>query len=323
MYFKTLTILLWLVGSYLALLFRAPTVWQIVPLSISLGLAMAALGFNIQHDGNHGGYSAKPWVNAMMAMTLDLAGGSSYVWRWKHNVLHHTYSNIAHIDSDTDVGFFARLTPGHTRRKFHRFQHLYLWVLYSLLLFKWQFVDDFANLITGRIGTQRFPRPNTRQLLGILVLKALYFTWAIALPLWLHPTGGVVFAYVVTAAVAGLSLALVFQLAHCHGEADFPLPDSSGRMAVDWATHQVATTVDFARESRFVTWALGGLNLQVEHHLFPRVCHVHYLEISRIVETTCRDFGLTYRFHDTFTQALVAHSRWLRRMGVAPEFECG
>jgi linoleoyl-CoA desaturase len=318
MYLKTAIIMSWLLGSYLGLLLWAHNALQIILLSISLGLAMTGVGFSIQHDGNHGGYSKHNWINQLMALSLDLIGGSSYVWHWKHNVIHHTYSNIAHVDSDLDVGFFARLSPDHRRLSIHRFQHFYVWALYALLPFKWIFVDDYQNLLTGKIGTQKFPRPSPQMLAVTLAMKAVNLFLAILLPLWFHPVGLVVLGFCVASVTLGIILAVVFQMAHCHERAEFPLPDANHRMSAEWATHQVATTVDFARENALLTWWLGGLNFQVEHHLFPKVCHVHYRAISKIVEATCREYGLLFRSHDTLGEALSAHARWLRRMGEEP-----
>jgi linoleoyl-CoA desaturase len=318
MYVKTAVILSWLLASYLGLLLWAHTAWQVVLLSISGGLAMAGLGFNIQHDGGHGGYSGRPRINQMMALTLDLIGASSYVWHFKHNIIHHTYTNIAHVDADTDVGFFARLTPNHRRRVFHRYQHLYIWFLYMLLPFKWIYFDDYRDLVTARIGTQHFPRPSPSRLAALLGMKAFYLLWAVVLPLCLRPVGGVVLAYVVSALTLGLTLSVVFQLAHCVQLARFPMPNSDHVMATEWAVHQVQTTVDFAPRSRLLTWFLGGLNYQVEHHLFPRICHVHYPAIARIVRATCTEYGVQYRSHNTLWQALRAHASWLAIMGRSP-----
>lgn len=315
MYLKTAVILSWLLASYLGLLLWADSVWQIVLLGISGGLAMAGLGFSVQHDGGHGGYSARPLTNRLMALTLDLIGASSYVWHFKHNIVHHTYTNIAHVDADTDVGFFARLAPSHEHRPFHRYQHLYIWFLYMLLPFKWIFFDDYRDLVTARIGTQRFPRPGARRLAGILGMKALYLGWALILPLCLRPWRGVLLAYVVAAVTLGLTLSLVFQLAHCLERAEFPLPTPEHTMTREWAVHQVETTVDFAPRSRVLTWFLGGLNYQVEHHLFPRICHVHYPALSKIVQQTCAEYGVRYRAYETFWEALGAHARWLFLMG--------
>ncbi|MFO0580230.1 MAG: acyl-CoA desaturase [Polyangia bacterium] len=315
MYAKTAVILGWLLASYLGLLLWADTAWQVVLLSISGGLAMAGLGFSVQHDGGHGGYSSRSGINRVMALTLDLIGASSYVWHFKHNIVHHTYTNIAHVDADTDVGFFARLTPNHPRRSFHRYQHLYIWFLYMMLPFKWIFFDDYRDLVTGRIGTQRFPRPSRWGLAGILGMKALYLLWALVIPLCLRPAKGVALAYVVSALTLGLTLSVVFQLAHCLERAEFPVPNADHAMTRDWAVHQVETTVDFAPRSRVLTWFLGGLNYQVEHHLFPRICHVHYPALSQIVKQTCAEHGIRYRAYDTFWEAVAAHARWVYRMG--------
>jgi linoleoyl-CoA desaturase len=116
--------------------------------------------------------------------------------------------------------------------------------------------------------------------------------------------------------VAGVVVSVVFQLAHCVEEAEFPLPrEDSGLVENAWAIHQVETTVDFARGSRVESWLLGGLNFQIEHHLFPRVCHVNYPAISKLVEQTCQEFGVKYREHVSFRAGLASHFRWLRRMG--------
>lgn len=318
MYLKTAVILGWLAASYL-LLYAAHSAWQVVLLSISLGLAMAGVGFDIQHDGGHAAYSRRSWVNALAAHSLDLVGGSSYVWHWKHNVTHHTYANIAHVDADTDVGPFARLTPHHSWRPWHRFQHLYIWVLYGMLPFKWIFFDDYRDLLTGRIGTQKFPRPAPARLAVTLGMKVFYYGWAIVLPLLLRPWQAVALAYGVAAVTLGVTLAVVFQLAHCVGEAEFPVAKAgSDAMPTDWSTHQVQTTVDFARDNKLITWFLGGLNFQVEHHLFPRVSHLHFPALSKIVEETCAEFGVPYRAFPTARSAIASHARWLAEMGRPP-----
>ncbi|MBS2032209.1 MAG: acyl-CoA desaturase [Deltaproteobacteria bacterium] len=318
MFAKTALIMAWLLGSYGAL-YLATNAWEVVLLAISVGLAMAGLGFNIQHDGGHAAYSKHEWINVAAAHTLDFIGGSSYVWHWKHNVTHHTYANIAHVDADTDVGAFARLTPHHTWRPWHALQHVYIWGLYGMLPFKWIFWDDFHDLATGHIGSQAFPRPKPGRMAATLLLKLQYFGWAIVLPLMVRPWRGVLLAYVVAALTLGVVLAVVFQLAHCVGEAEFPVPKAGSQdMNIDWATHQVATTVDFARDSKFLTWFLGGLNFQVEHHLFPRVTHLHFPALSKIVESTCAEFGVPYRAFPTFGAAVRSHARWLRRMGQRP-----
>ena len=316
MYVKTAIILTWFAASYALLVFAAASWWLAVPLGISLALSMAAIGFNIQHDGGHGAYSRLPWVNKLMALTLDLLGGSSYGWDRKHNVMHHTYSNIAGHDDDIDIGIFGRVSPHQPRYAFHRFQHFYLWFLYGLLPLKWQVYDDFRDAITGRNGGQPYPRPKGWNLAGFLGGKAVFFSLALLIPLLLHPVGIVLAGYVAVTFVQGLALSFVFQLPHCGDQAEFPAPDEdTGRMEAPWAVHQVQTTVNYAMRNPIVTWYVGGLNYQIEHHLFPRICHVNYPAISPIVEATCHEFGIQYKAHKTFRAALASHFRQLRRMG--------
>ena len=125
--------------------------------------------------------------------------------------------------------------------------------------------------------------------------KTLFFSLALVLPLLMHPLWAVLLFYLAASLVQGLTLSVVFQLAHCVEEAAFPLPrQDTGRMETGWAVHQVESTVDFARRNRLLSWFIGGLNFQIEHHLFPRICHVHYPALAPLVEETCREFGLQY-----------------------------
>jgi linoleoyl-CoA desaturase len=316
LYLKSALLLASFAALYVLLVFVVDTWWHGLPLAIVLGLLAAGIGFNIQHDGGHQAYSRSPRINKLTALTLELIGGSSYLWRWKHAVFHHTYVNITGHDTDIDLGILGRLSPHQKRLAFHRWQHIYLWPFYGLLAIKWQLVDDFRKLISGRIGSQRFPRPRGWELAIFVGGKAAFFTLAFAIPLLVHSPGPVVVYYVVAALVAGTVLSVVFQAAHCVEEAGFPLPDGqAGRMAHAWAVHQTETTVDFCRRSRVAAWLLGGLNFQIEHHLFPQISHTHYPAISRVVEETCRDFGIRYAEHASFRGALASHFRWLRRMG--------
>jgi linoleoyl-CoA desaturase len=316
MYLKTAIILAVFAGLYLLLVFVAATWWQALPLAILLGLSMSAIGFNIEHDGAHQAYSNYAWVNRLTAMTMDLIGASSYVWHSKHVVVHHTYTNVTGHDADIDLGFLGRLTPHQKRFKFHRWQHFYLWPLYGVNVIKWHLYDDFRDVILGRIGSQRMPRPKRWELVSFICAKALFLSMAFAVPLLVHRIWIVFLFYGVTVTVAGVVVSVVFQLAHCVEEAEFPLPrEDSGSVENAWAIHQVETTVDFARRSRVESWLLGGLNFQIEHHLFPRVCHVNYPAISKLVEQTCQEFGVKYREHVSFRAGLASHFRWLRRMG--------
>ena len=315
MFVKSAVVLGFTAAIYVLLVFFARTWWQAVPLSILMGLAAAGIGFNIQHDGGHKAVSKHPWLNFASAATLDLIGASSYMWRWKHGLFHHQYVNLAGHDADIDLGIFGRLSPHHRRMSFHRWQHLYLWPLYGLLSLKWWIYDDDRDALTGRLGVHKIPRPAKWELFTFLAGKAIFLTLALGVPLLLHPVLPVLSLFFLTSLVLGVALSVVFQLAHAVEESSFPQVLSDGSLDAGWAEHQVRTTVDFCRENPVVTWLVGGLNFQIEHHLFPRVSHIHYPAISRVVEQVCREYGVAYREHPTFLAGMGSHYRWLKRMG--------
>jgi linoleoyl-CoA desaturase len=318
MYVKSVVILACFTSSYLVLVFRSNSVWTGVPFAVALGLAMAGIGFCIQHDGGHNAYSRHRWINNLAAMTLDLIGGSSYVWHFKHAVIHHTYVNITGWDTDIDFGKLARVTPHQKRLWFHRWQHLYLWPLYGFLAIKWQLFDDFQYIITGRLGRHRVPRPRRKDLAVFIAGKVVFFTWVFALPLLFHPFLVVLFYYSIAVLVLGIVLSMIFLLPHCVGQAEFPMPEKeTGRIKKSWAAHQAGVTLDFAQSNWAATWLLGGLNYHLEHHLFPTICHVNYPAISKIVWETCREFRVPYGTHHSFINGVASHYRWLKQMGTA------
>jgi linoleoyl-CoA desaturase len=316
MYLKTAILLTGFAVSYWLLVFAARTWIEGAALAVVLGLFAAGIGLNIQHDGGHRAYSNRPWVNRLMALTLELIGGSSYLWRWKHSVFHHTYVNVAGHDTDIDLAPLARLSPHQARRGFHRWQHLYLWPLYGFLAIKWQCFDDFRKILTARVKRQSVPRPRGWNLVIFVAGKVVFFGLALGIPLQLHSFGTVLAFYLISGLVAGLVLSVVFQVAHCVEEAEFHIPhEETGSLEHAWAVHQAETSVNFSRNSRVVSWLVGGLNFQIEHHLFPRISHVHYPAISGLVEDTCREFGIEYTVHRSFWAGIASHFRWLRRMG--------
>jgi linoleoyl-CoA desaturase len=317
MYLKTAIYVVAFVGLYVLLVFAPLNAWQAVPVAVLLGLATAGIGFNVQHDGGHEAYSERRWVNRLMALMLDVIGGSSYIWHYKHGVYHHTYVNITHEDTDVDLGFLGRLTPHQRRYCFHRWQHLYIWPLYGLAVIKWQLSDDYRDVILSRVGEHRIPSPRGWDLVVFVAGKLTFLGLAFGLPLLVHPWSTVLLFYVLVAVVLGSVLSTIFQLAHAVDAAEFPMPQETGAMESAWAVHQVQTTVDFARHSRLAAWLLGGLNFQIEHHLLPKVCHVNYPALSEIVRDTCQKHGLKYNEHPSVLAGLASHYRWLRKMGAA------
>lgn len=287
---------------------------------VPMGLFWAGLGFSVMHDGNHAAYSADKRVNRAMGFVLDLIGGSSYLWRHKHNRIHHSHPNVVGVDDDLEAGFFLRMAPGQDWLPMHRAQHVYMWPLYGFIAIKWHLMDDYAQMIRGHINDVPFARPRGRDLAEFVVGKIIFHTWAFVVPTLVFGLGPALLYWLISSFVLGVALAVVFQLAHCVEEADFVVPPTDGStVELDFAELQLATTVDFAPENPLATWYLGGLNFQVVHHLFPRVCHVHYPDLARIVAETAAAHGLRYRCNPTVGAALTSHYRWMRRMGAAPD----
>jgi linoleoyl-CoA desaturase len=311
---KCAVITVWLASSY-ALYLGAASPWLLAMAGLSIGLAMAAVGFNIQHDGGHGTFSRGRVVNRLAAFSLDLLGGSSYVWRWKHNYFHHTFPNVDGVDSDVDLGVVGRLSAVRPWRIHHRFQKVYLWILYGLLPTKWQFFDDFHDVIRGRIGGQPFPPPRGGELVALLAGKIAFALLAFGAPLLRHDAPAVIGVYALASFVCGVTLSVIFQLAHCVDGVQTPLlpRDVAGS---DWAAHQVASTANFAPGNGLVTWYTGALNFQIEHHLFPGIAHTHYPKLAPLVRRTCEEFGVRYVSHPTLRSALAAHQRLLARFGL-------
>lgn len=319
MYLKTVIIFAWLALSYGVMVFAPVPGWVRGLAAVSLGLAASGVGFSVMHDAGHRAYSKSKRLNTFLFLSIDLLGASSYVWNIKHNIMHHSFANLDGHDDDIDVGWLARLSPEQERHGFHRFQHLYIWPLYGFLMFKWHFWDDFYSWAAGKIGQRKMPRPKGRDALTLVLGKLIWFTLAFVVPSFFFPVLGVIAFYFVYSIVQGLMMAVVFQLAHCVEEAQFPAVPEDFKMETDWATHQLMTTVDFGRENRLLSWYIGGLNFQIEHHLFPGVSHIHYPAISKIVEHTCEEYGIPYAVQPSFFGGIRSHFRHLRTLGGAPK----
>jgi linoleoyl-CoA desaturase len=317
MHLKTAAILGWFAASYALLLGLGGTSgWLAAALTVSIALATAGIGFSVMHDANHGAYGRSRRVNRAWGLTLDLVGASSYVWRFKHNVQHHTYANIDGMDPDIDAGPFLRLAPSQKRRALHRGQHVYAWLLYGVLALKWWFVDDVVDVLRGRLAGHRFARPRGAELVAYVAGKGVFVGWSLVVPLLVFRSGWVLGLFALGSLTLGVVLSTVFQLAHAVPEAEFhDVARGERRMPAAWAEHQVRATVDFAPANRLLGWYVGGLNFQVEHHLFPDVCHTHYPALAAIVRGACAEHGVPHRTHATLRGAIASHYRFLRALG--------
>lgn len=313
MYLKAVLAIGMCVAAYVWLVYRADALWEAAVAGVVLACAMAAVGFNVQHDANHGGFSRFPAVNTVLGLTLDLLGASSYFWADKHNHNHHVYTNISLEDADLQAGILVRFSRDHEWRWFHRYQHLYLWALYCAIHYRYLY-SDFQRLWFGKADGLSAPYPRGRHLAALLLGKAFFFTFAFIVPLQTHGPGAVIAGYLFVVGLVGLISGLVFQSAHSVDNVEHPgLADGSERE--EWAVHQIRTTSNFAPGNRLLTFVLGGLNYQREHHLFPKINHIHYPALSRVVKDVCREHGVECFEHPTFAAAIRSHYRFVRAMG--------
>src|ERR1043165_7658309 len=262
--------------------------WAMWLATAVMGLGLAGIGMSVMHDANHGAYSSKPWVNKVLGYSLNLIGGDAFNWKIQHNQLHHTFTNIHGHDQDIRPRMNLRLTPAVKRNWLHRLQVFYAFVLYSLQTFFWVLLKDFMQFdqYLQFHSSENNRNQKIKRLLNILLFKVIYFIYIIVIPaIILHLAWWqLLIGFLTIHMVGGLVLTTVFQLAHVVEGTEYPEP-VNGAIEAEWAIHQMNTTANFAPRNWLVTFFVGGLNYQIEHHLFQRVCHVHY----QIVRASCRE----------------------------------
>lgn len=320
LYKKAVVIASLFIGSF-ALIFLLPTSWNWLAW-IAHGLATALVGFNIMHDGAHESFSRNRLYNRIAALSFNLIGSNRFYWAQKHNRNHHTFTNVDELDEDIDAFGIFRMSPRQPHHFFHRWQHIYAWFLYPLTSLFWFFALDYKAYFLQRIASRDFSHKMKRaDHIEFWFSKALYLTLYLAVPISVLGSENAITGFLLMHAILGFMFAVVFQLAHVVDQAEFPAPlsggEQDGEMADEWAIHQLRTTVDFATNNHFLTWALGGLNFQVEHHLFPRVSHIHYPKLHQLLEPQCAKTDHPIRSYPTLTAALAGHYRHLRQLGQA------
>lgn len=319
LYFKTIILIFLFLVNYCFILFSPAPLWVKNFLCAFLGVNAACIGFNIMHDGAHGSYSKRKWVNQIMAHSLNLVGGFVMYWKSKHNDDHHNFTNVDGIDADINIRPFIRISPNDPKYWHHQFQHhepFYL-SFYCLAYLFWVMYQDFVKYFTIKVKDLKLKswRSVIRYHVTFWAMKAIYIFVYIILPIITVGLINTIIGYLAFAFTCGLFIAIVFQMAHILPETAFPLPNSENKIEGGWAKHQLKTTANFASDNKILSWFLGGLNYQVEHHLFPWMCHVHYKAIRPIVKDTCKEYGVEYKEHKTFLAAMRAHKAFLKKMG--------
>jgi linoleoyl-CoA desaturase len=299
--------------------------WGVIVCFIISGFGIAGVGMGVMHDANHGAYSHNKFINSILGGTLNLLGGFDVNWRLQHNILHHTYTNITHVDEDIEPRVKMRWSPHFKWFAIQRYQHIYAFFAYSLATWSWTFIKDYKQFYNySNNGVNKGSKSEIAyDLIKLIVFKLFYYAYMLILPIyWLGYNGGLIFGgFMLMHAIGGLVLSTVFQLAHVVEGAEFPLPNDKGEIENEWAIHQMQTTADFGHGNKLLTWYAGGLTHQIEHHIFPDICHVHYPAIAPIVKATAEEFGVPYIYNDSYISALKSHIRTLKKFGLPSDFD--
>lgn len=317
LYIKTAVLVPGVLVIYLLLLLLPVPLIPGILLSLLLGFLLACIGFNVMHDACHGSYSPSEGVNNLMGLTLNALGGNAFIWKFKHNIIHHTYTNVDGIDDDIAKSPLLRHCTTQKWVPMHRYQHIYIVLVYAISSFAWVFFLDFIKYFQQKVQHTPLQKMSRREHLIFWLSKLLYVVFYIVIPVLMTGWLPWLIGFSAMHIALGFTLAIVFQLAHAVEETDFVYvgEHDTRRIENEWAIHQVNTTSNFAPRNKIISWFVGGLNYQVEHHLFPRISHIHYPAINRIVKQNCAAFGIVYHEFPTMRHAIASHFRLMRQLG--------
>ncbi len=320
LYTKAFILIPLALALYVFFLFGSYSAWSGLALSVVMGLTLVSIAFNIMHDACHGSFSTRKWVNDLLGLTMNALGSNAHIWKIKHNVIHHTYTNVDGIDDDIAKSPVLRHCPSQKWVPAHRYQFIYMFFVYSISTILWVFLTDLVKYFSRKIVVTDM-KFTPKQHFMFWFSKIAYIFFYIVLPVMLLGWQSWLAGYLIINMTMGLTLAIVFQLAHVVEKTEFEVAGDTARVIdSEWAIHEIKTTANFAPRNPIITWFVGGLNYQVEHHLFPRVSHVHYPALSQIVKAHCEQFGLPYHSYDTMTSAVASHIRVMKVLGKKDAF---
>lgn len=319
LYIKTVIFILAAVGLYTTLLFVKMPLFPGMLASLTLGFVLACIGFNVMHDANHDSYSSKKWVNKILGLTLNALGGNSFIWKQKHNIIHHTYTNIDGVDDDIAKSPFIRMCSTQRWAPAHRIQHLYTPVLYAISSMIWVLYQDFDKYFKKKICSTQLRKMTRTDHFLFWISKVLYVLFYVVVPIIMIGWKLWLLYFICLHIGLGFTLSIVFQLAHVVEETEFEfMNDCNKQIENEWAVHQVKTTANFSAGNKIISWFAGGLNYQIEHHLFPRISHVHYPALSNLVQAECKAFQIPYNGNLSMGGAINSHFRFIKSMGKKP-----
>ncbi len=282
-----------------------------------MGVGMAGIGFSVSHDALHGAYSSNNTVNKLLGYSFDLMGANGYIWKITHNIIHHTYTNIYEHDEDLEVAEFIRLSPNAEFKTVHRAQHILAFIAYGFATLFWVFVKDYKYFFQSTLGPYENKSHPAAEWVTLIVTKLIYYGYMLVVPFVLLSITWwqLAIGFLIVHFTAGVILGIIFQLAHVVEGTDHPTENEEGNIENAWMVHQLETTSDFAHRNKLLCWYIGGLNYQIEHHLFPKVCSVHYPEVSAIVRRVAEKHDVPYHYQETLGIAVKSHYQTLKKFG--------
>lgn len=318
---KTITLLTIYFGSYALIMSGQFGLWTMAFFCFLMGIGMAGIGFSVSHDALHGAYSSNKYINKLLGYTFDLMGANGYIWKITHNIVHHTYTNIHDHDEDLEVAEFIRLSPHAEYKKVHKYQHVLAFIAYSFATLFWVFIKDYKYFLQDELGPYENKNHPVSEWITLIITKILYYSYMLVIPMIILPLAWwqVLIGFLILHLTAGVILGVIFQLAHVVEGTDHPTENEEGNIENTWMIHQMETTADFAHENKLLCWYIGGLNYQIEHHLFPKICSIHYPEISPIVQRVAEKHGVPYNYNGTLFDAIASHYRTLKKFGKSPK----
>jgi linoleoyl-CoA desaturase len=320
LYTKTVVLISSALALYILLLTVSIPAWAAIIMCAAFGFILASIGFNVMHDACHGSYSSRKWVNELLGYSLNALGGNAFIWKFKHNIVHHTYTNVDGVDDDIAKSPLMRQCGSQKWVPAHRFQHIYVVLVYAISSFAWVAMMDFNKYFKQKVYTTQLQKMSVKEHLIFWVSKVLYVAFYVVIPIFAVGAFNWFIGFTVMHLFMGFTLAIVFQLAHVVEDIEFVhVSEDAVQIENEWAVHQVKTTANFDRGNKILSWFVGGLNFQIEHHLFPRISHVHYPAISKIVEAKCREHQLPYLENPTFFKAVASHFRMMYELGKPPK----
>lgn len=318
MFLKTFIMLSIYLLPFITLLTMQVPLWMTILLLLVMGIGAAGTGMSVMHDASHGAFSNKKWVNDLFSSTMFLLGSNTFNWKVQHTILHHTFTNIYGYDQDIETKAMLRLCEHAPIKKYHRYQYIYAYFFYGLMTLS-KLITDFNQLLNfNRMGITKKQGYHPRtEIIKLIIVKLFYFSLMIVLPIVVteYKWWQILLGFCIMQLTAGIIMSTIFQMAHVVEGAKQHIPDNNGIIPNEWLVHELNTTSDFARENVFLNWYVGGLNFQIEHHLFPNICHIHYSRIAPIVEQTVREFGFVYNLKPSFLAAFISHAKRLKTLG--------